>query len=344
MERSISREEGKTSWCTSAPLITQTCETLLSKCEIPIIDLAHMGTERCPQKGVVKQVASKLVRALSEKGLALLVNHGIPECKLKAAYRAMDAFCDLPDEERAKYERIPSDNHGYVKPGTETFSDEVEIRHSFNITRRDGLLPDKVDGFKLAVDELSSDFTQLSTMLLTALSVGLEQSHDFLLSKHAHILGPGNSSTLRLLYYPPVGAPEPGVTRCGVHSDYGTFTLLAQDCEGGLEIQFPRGDRWTRVGHLPGAILMISGELLACWTKGQIQALRHRVIMPEHYGRGRHAVAFFVHPDDSIPIEPLDMQIAANQEPTLCRLQKKKRTVFTAYQHLQRRLRETYAS
>lgn len=41
------------------------------------------GTERCPQKGVVKQVASKLLRALSEKGLALLVNHGIPECKVR---------------------------------------------------------------------------------------------------------------------------------------------------------------------------------------------------------------------------------------------------------------------
>lgn len=42
-----------------------------------------LGTERCPQKGVVKQVSSKLVRALSEKGLALLVNHGIPECKVR---------------------------------------------------------------------------------------------------------------------------------------------------------------------------------------------------------------------------------------------------------------------
>lgn len=29
--------------CCSAPMVTQTCETLLSKCEIPIIDLAHMG-------------------------------------------------------------------------------------------------------------------------------------------------------------------------------------------------------------------------------------------------------------------------------------------------------------
>jgi len=65
---------------------------------------------------------------------------------------------------------------------------------------------------------------------LQALSVGLEQPHDFLLSKHAHVLGPGNASTLRLLYYPPLGAPVQGLTRCGAHCDYGTFTLLAQVC------------------------------------------------------------------------------------------------------------------
>lgn len=115
-----------------------------------------------------------------------------------------------------------------------------------------------------------------------------------------------------------------------------------QDCEGGLEIQ--TGERWTRVGHLPGAILVNTGELLAHWTNGQLPALRHRVVMPEHCGRGRHSIAFFVHPDDNIPIEPLDTKITANQETTPCRLQKKKRSVLTAYQHLQRRFRETYAS
>ncbi|XP_071630762.1 uncharacterized protein [Temnothorax longispinosus] len=338
------------SYCTSAPMVTHTCETLLSKCEIPIIDLAHMGillisgTERCPQKGVVKQVASKLLRALSEKGLALLVNHGIPECKMKAAYRALDAFCELSEETRAKYERVSPDNHGYVKPGTEKFSDEMELRHTFNVTGCGRILPeDEVHGFRSAVDELTRDFKQLATMLLNALSVGLEQSHDFLLSKHAHILGPGNASTMRLLYYPPLGAPVQGLTRCGAHCDYGTFTLLAQDCEGGLEIQ--TGERWARVGHLPGAILVNTGELLGHWTNGQLPALRHRVVVPEHCGRGRHSIAFFVHPDDDIPIEPLDTKITiANQETTPCRLQKKKRSVLTAYQHLQRRFRETYAS
>lgn len=42
------------------------------------------------------------------------------------------------------------------------------------------------------------------------------------------MLEPGNESTLRLLYYPPLGAPAPGLARCGAHCDYGTFTLLAQ--------------------------------------------------------------------------------------------------------------------
>ena len=81
-----------------------------------------------------------------------------------------------------------------------------------------------------------------------------------------------NETTLRLLYYPPLveddnkcelvkgncmysyqrcamdkpdlGIPDygkddeeiEGVTRCGAHCDYGTFTLLAQDTEGGLEV------------------------------------------------------------------------------------------------------------
>ncbi|XP_017883167.1 UPF0676 protein C1494.01-like [Ceratina calcarata] len=334
------------SCCTSAPIVTQTCETLLSKCEVPIIDLAHMGTERCPQRGVVKQVGSKLVRALSEKGLALLVNHGIPECKMKAAYRAFDAFCELKEDSKAKYERVTSGNHGYVKPGPSKYTDEKEARHVFNVIGSEGNLPDEeVPGFRSAVDELARDFKQLSAMLLTALAVGLDQSPDFLLSKHSRLLGPGNESTLRLLYYPPLGAPAPGLARCGAHCDYGTFTLLAQDCEGGLEIQTPFGERWGRVGHLPGAILVKTGDILANWTNDQLPALRHRVVVPEHCGRGRHSVAFFVHPDNDASIKPLDTKIAIlNQEAAPCRLQKKKRGVLNAYHHIQRRLRETYAS
>lgn len=63
------------------------------------------------------------------------------------------------------------------------------------------------------------------------------------------------------------------VIRCGAHVDYGTFTLLAQDSEGGLEVKVPGSEKWHRVGHLPGAILVNCGEILSIWTKERYPAL-----------------------------------------------------------------------
>lgn len=40
------------------------------------------GTDVCPMKSVVRRIGQQLVTALSEKGLAMLVNHGIAEEKV----------------------------------------------------------------------------------------------------------------------------------------------------------------------------------------------------------------------------------------------------------------------
>jgi isopenicillin N synthase-like dioxygenase len=47
-----------------------------------------------------------------------------------------------------------------------------------------------------------------------------------------------NATTFRSLYYPSLADSDvqPGVVRCGAHSDYGTITLLLQDDIGGLEV------------------------------------------------------------------------------------------------------------
>jgi len=48
-----------------------------------------------------------------------------------------------------------------------------------------------------------------------------------------------NATTFRSLYYPSLADSDvqPGVVRCGAHSDYGTITLLLQDDIGGLEVK-----------------------------------------------------------------------------------------------------------
>lgn len=94
-------------------------------------------------------------------------------------------------------------------------------------------------------------------------------------------------------------AAEETVTRCGAHCDYGTFTLLSQDSEGGLEVKLPGSQKWHRVGHLPGAILINTGEILSIWSHAKYPALEHRVVIPEQEQlrvRGRHSIAFFCHP------------------------------------------------
>lgn len=40
------------------------------------------GTDECPVKSVVNRVATQLEKALHEKGVAFLVNHGISEEKV----------------------------------------------------------------------------------------------------------------------------------------------------------------------------------------------------------------------------------------------------------------------
>nr|XP_019539144.2 UPF0676 protein C1494.01-like [Aedes albopictus] len=378
--------------------------TLLSTSQIPIIDLAHCGTEECPIRSVVNRVGSQLVRALTEKGVALLVNHGIAEDKIKYAYNHLDDFCKLPDSTKEMYLRQDG-NHGYVKPGQERFDGITkDIRHTFNICtlKPDAKLPEEpVPGFREHISDLATDFQRLSSLLLQALAVGLEMPYKYFLEKHTHILdGEGeNQSTFRLLYYPPLieddgknelqrgtckysqqrclrdeidlslpedyrnklaeeeEARQEQYTRCGAHCDYGTFTLLVQDSEGGLEVKLPGSDKWKRVGFLPGAILINAGELLSTWTNERIPALQHRVVIPQEESlksRGRHSIAFFVHPDNCTDIEPFEMPTSSSSN-SLDSMDKKpknrkksfktaKTKIYNAYQHVQRRFKETYAS
>ena len=49
-----------------------------------------------------------------------------------------------------------------------------------------------------------------------------------------------NRTIFRSLYYPTLTDKDaqPGVVRCGAHSDYGSITLLLQDDMGGLEVLY----------------------------------------------------------------------------------------------------------
>uniref|UniRef100_A0A0K8TT73 Putative iron/ascorbate family oxidoreductase n=1 Tax=Tabanus bromius TaxID=304241 RepID=A0A0K8TT73_TABBR len=385
-----------------AKTVEEKIDTLLSRSQIPIIDLAHCGTEEIPLKSVLNRVASQLQKALSEKGVVFIVNHGIAEEKLKTAWKHLDNFCELPTEVKEHYIRKGDDNHGYVLPGQEKVNGkDPALRHAFNICTLNSMnLPEEpLPGFAEHVANLARDFKLLASFLLQALAIALELPQIFFIEKHSHMLSGDhdNETTLRLLYYPPIiedddkcefvkgrckysyqrcasdtpdfrpneisrdveeenasGSTDGKISaRCGAHSDYGTFTLLAQDSEGGLEAKLPGSGKWQRIGYLPGAILMNCGEILSIWTDGRYPALNHRVVIPEQEhirSRGRHAIAFVCHPDNVTMISPADLlSQTSSQEKDAKKPRKKsfktaKDKVCNAYQLIQRRIKEAYGS
>lgn len=317
-------------------------------------------------KSVVRRIGQQLFTALSGKGLAVLVNHGIADEKLKAVYADLDNFCALPEGCQAQYLRNPESNHGYVRPGVDTLdkqSNKQELRHTFNITSLSAAsMPadEEVPEFCQHTVPLAHDLTNLSRVLLQALAYGLGLPPATLLACHSGMLASDgrNPSAMRLLYYPPVPPEDecPGCepnkgcpyTRCGAHADFGTFTLLAQDSEGGLEVKLNGSDKWQAVGHLPGTILVQPGQLLASWTTNLLPALEHRVVVPQGTyarARGRHCVAFFCHPDKDANLPTLPPRAVPTPTPTPVytpHLTLHHRLLNAAH-HLHKRFRETYA-
>uniref|UniRef100_A0A1B6EE80 Fe2OG dioxygenase domain-containing protein n=1 Tax=Clastoptera arizonana TaxID=38151 RepID=A0A1B6EE80_9HEMI len=323
-------------------------DSMLSRNEIPIVDIAHMGPVTTPIRPWLQKAADQLNKSLSNKGLVFIVNHGITEEKLQAVYSTMDKFCSLPDEHKSLYSlNPPDDNQGYIPPNCRLNIEtkQKEARHSYSIQNFARKIPEQeLPGFQEIVSTLAYEFCRLARLILQIVAVGLDLNPNIFLNAHLKMLKEDNSTTFRMIYYPPLGQNiEPGVTRCREQTDYGTFTLFAQDSEGGLEVQ-RSGGMWCKVGHLPGAILVNTGDLLEQWTSGKYLALKHRVTVPEHYKtrtRARHSIAFFVHPDDSTVIDPLTF---IKSKPVLeMELPKHHLALVTTYHHWQRRLKKSYA-
>ncbi|KAI0845501.1 hypothetical protein F5Y00DRAFT_265448, partial [Daldinia vernicosa] len=106
--------------------------------------------------------------------------------------------------------------------------------------------------------------------------------------------------------------------RLNEHTDYGQFTMLFQDMEGGLEIHDYEANIYRPVPPIKGAMIVQVGDLLEKQTNGRWRSALHRVTAPSRYmygGEGspaaedalvrRHSLVFFGHLNLDRIIEPL---------------------------------------
>ncbi|XP_073994300.1 uncharacterized protein [Rhodnius prolixus] len=260
--------------------------TLINNNAIPIIDMAYIShRDVWPIKACTRQSAHKLYKALVDTGLALLVNHGITEMKLQQAYRKLDYFSSLPENNRKEFEGVKDslETSGYHPPGPKIPGQLLDYKHVYNV-KSNGKDPmptsfiNNINGLN-QFESLLDDFKSLASTLMQFIAIGIGISPKHFRNVHDKLLKDDDESLFQVIYYPPTDdcilCDEKFSTE---KTEIGMFVLVAQDAESGLQVL--QCKKWVTVGYLPGAILLICGNLLKVWSEELCVPVPYRFAVP----------------------------------------------------------------
>lgn len=189
---------------------------------------------------------------------------------------------------------------------------------------------------------------RLLHLLAKGLEIDAAQGGDAWLSSR-HKVTEKSGSVLRFLHYPTPATQDPETAiRAGAHTDYGTLTLLFQTAPG-LEILSPVTKKWTPVQYIrsktPGAaapLVVNIADLLSFWTSGVLKSSIHRVKFPSEANADRYSIVYFLHPQNTVPLEPIPSEIVKAAGATRGSNAQKDGKYMTAHEHLEKRLAATY--
>ena len=277
---------------------------------IPIVDFADFTSgDQQRQQNFVQTVGD----SLKDIGFFALKNHGIPLELIKQSYEKADEFFGLSDEEKMTYARREiSHQRGYTAFGVEHAKDNPapDLKEFWQTgrTHKDNEKPsypaniwpdESVPGFRTTIDDLYSRMESLSGDLLSACSLYLGKSRDWLVE----MTNDGNT-IMRIIHYPPLGENVPeGAVRSAAHEDINFITLLVTATADGLEVMDHDGT-WIKVEGDERYIIVDSGDMIQNLTNGLFKSTTHRVVNPSTNSARRFSMPMFVHPRNSIDLTP----------------------------------------
>lgn len=261
-----------------------------------------------------------------------LSGHGISQNTVSQAFAKSAEFFALPSEvkDRLAWDD-PRANRGYVKIGREQVTQSADAEEIANIRKKAPDTKESMEigrdwdptwknkwpresdapGFKTTMLSFFQTCHELHVHVMRSIALGLDLEESFFDGKIDE-----QWHNLRLLSYPPIKTSllqDEGQARAGVHSDYGTLTLLFQDSVGGLEVQNPHTMHYQPARPIPGTIVVNAGDLLARWSNDVLRSTLHRVVAPpaqkisntEGVTAKRQSIAFFCNPNFGATIESL---------------------------------------
>jgi isopenicillin N synthase-like dioxygenase len=283
-------------------------------------------------------VAEQIDQACRTVGFIQIVGHGVPEQTTAGIASAIDAFFELPFEEKKQYARPRRENRGYTPPKTESLSytigiDPVTRMNDFFEAFNVGVERSDFPGADLSVDDYPDNtwpetptvFRPLVEAYFTAAqrvartmteifadALGVEQSY----------FAPFVENSLDVLrlnnYALPEGDIELGaeLTGMGEHTDFGVVTVLWADQVAGLQVLDSEGG-WHDVEPADGAFLVNIGDVMARVTNDQWSSTLHRVKPPIVEGtiKRRRSAAYFEDGNPAALVEPLASFVPDGEKP-----------------------------
>ncbi len=290
---------------------------------VPVLDLSRLEQGHSESRTFLADLRS----AARDVGFFYLSGHGITEDEIAEVLAASRQFFALPEADKLAIEMVNSSQfRGYTRAGGELTKGKADWREQLDIgvereaiaqrpdtpawTRLQGpnQWPAQLPTLKPALLAWQSKATAVAIRLLKAFAVALEQPED----AFDPIYRESPNHRMKIVRYP--GRDSTGDDQgVGAHKDGGFLTLLLQDENKGLQVEYD--GRWVDVDPIPGTLVVNIGELLELASNGYLRATVHRVITPPA-GVERISVPFFFSArlDATIPLLTLPEELAGEAQ------------------------------
>lgn len=263
---------------------------------VPVIDLS-----RYDEPAGRNAISDRIRAACLSSGFFLITEHGVAKDILTVADAAMKRYFALPEEERMNDILDERFRRGFMPtaPGLRATVESYEL--SLDLPLDD---PDVVDGqflhgpnrwsdrnpwLREAIEPYLDAVLALGERLQRLFALSLDLPEEFFVE-----LCRKPTFHLRLLHYFAQTEEEKKThIATGAHSDFGMFTILRQDPNGGLQVQLLNGD-WSDAPYVEDSFVINVGDMLELWTNGLYVSTPHRVIGLT--GRDRYSIPAFFSP------------------------------------------------
>ncbi len=286
--------------------------------QIPSLDLADFRSGDPQRKAHFVQ---QLGEAYQSIGFIALKNHGLNDQQTKQLYADVQAFFQLADADKQRYENPAlAGQRGYISKGKEHAKgrNTGDLKEFYHVGQEvedatdpikndypENIWPEEVPGFK------SSTFTAYRTLeaagqdVLRAIALFLNLSENYFDAKVKN----GNS-ILRPIHYFPIEDPDAvpaDAVRAAEHGDINLITLLMGASADGLQVK-RRDGQWIAITALPDQIVVNVGDMLQRLTNGVLKSTIHRVVNParEKMNTSRYSIPFFMHPRAEMSLAALE--------------------------------------